>query len=151
MTPLVAYVARNLVGFGDVTIIAAGGTARDLYGHSWKRRHRDDTWAYRTDARAMTVEESPAGPGRVTWGQLAEVIAVGLTPELRARVAAVTAADLARAGKPSRFGRRRLPHVGGPLDVMVARRAVTLDVVNAGLAELGVYEQVSFHDFDGAA
>jgi hypothetical protein len=151
MTPVVAYVARNLVGFGDVMVIAAGGTARDLYGNSWKRRHRDDTWAYRTDARAMTVEESPAGPGRVTWVQLAEVIAAGLTPELRARVAQVSTADVARAGKPARLGRRRLPHLGGPLDVMAQRRAVVLDVVNAGLAAFGVYDQTSFDDLDGAA
>jgi hypothetical protein len=151
MTPVIAYVARNLVGFGDVAIIAAGGTARDLYGNSWKRRHRDDAWAYRTDARAMTVEESPVGSGRVTWAQLADVITAGLTPELRARVAAVASADLARADRSSRLGRRRLPNVGGPLDVIVARRAVTLDVVNAGLAALGVYQQASFADLDGAA
>lgn len=152
MTPLVAAVARNLIGFGDIAIIAAGGTASDLYGRSWHRRHDDGVWAYTTNHHAMTVEDSPVGPGRVTWAQLAEVIAAGLTAELRARVAGVVEVDLGRAGRPSRLGRRRAPHLGGTPAQMINRRMVTIDVIEAGLSALGVYEQASFDDLeDGAA
>lgn len=151
MTPLVAAVARNLIGFGDVAIVASGGTASDLYGQSWHRRHNDGVWTYTTNRQAMTVEESPVGPGRVSWAQLADVIAAGLTPELRARVAGVVDVDLGRAGRPSRFGRRRAPHLGGTPTQMINRRAVVVEVVEAGLASLGVYQQGSFDDLGGVA
>lgn len=151
MSPLTACVARNLVGFGDVSIIAAGGTAADLYGRSWKRRHRNDQWAYTTDARAMTVESSPVGPGRVTWADLADLIAAGLTPERRARVAGVVDTDLSRAGRPSRLGRRRAPHLGGTPEQMIRRRAVTVEVIEAGIAAIGIYEPSTFDDLGGVA
>jgi hypothetical protein len=151
MSPLTACVGRNLVGFGDVSIIAAGGTAVDLYGRSSKRRHRNDQWAYTADARAMTVEYSPVGPGRVTWADLTDLITAGLTPERRARVAAVVDADLSRAGRPIRLGRRRAAHLGGTPEQMIRRRAVTVEVIEAGIAAIGIYEQPSFDDLGGVA
>ena len=100
----------------------------------------------------MTVEDSPVGPGRVTWAQLAEVIAAGLTPELP---------------RPGRRCRRRRPRpapVGPPAwagaaprtwaappTQMINRRAVVVEVIEAGLAALGVYEQASFDDLGGVA
>ena len=84
MNPLLRHLVPQLIHYGDAIKIADGGTWKDLWLKTTLPGAMNGAVAYRSDATKITVTRSPDGEGTVTWAEIAEVIAAGLTPELAA-------------------------------------------------------------------
>ena len=143
MNPLTAAVARCLIDLDHLVFLADGGGWDEL---RFPLGRGGGGWSYRLSKAGVVVEASPAGSGRVPWSVLSDIATAGLTPERAKRVRA-----LARIGweKPTTAKLRRagLDPGAGPGEVIAAGRAVTREVVDAGIALYG--EQL--HLFGGAA
>jgi hypothetical protein len=142
--PLTAAVARCLLDLDHLAFLADGGSWDEL---RFPLGRGGRAWTYRVRRSGVMVDASPAGPGRVPWPALTAIAEAGLTPERAKRVRA-----LARLGwekpTPALLRRAGLDANARASDVRRVSRAVTREVVDAGIAECGG-EQLDL--FGGAA
>lgn len=142
--PLAAAVARCLLDLDHLAFLSDGGSWDEL---RFPLGRGGRAWTYRLRRTGVHVEASPAGSGRVPWSELTAIAEAGLTPERAKRVRA-----LARLGwekpTPALLRRAGLDPQATASDVRQASRAVTREVVDAGIAAVGG-EQLDL--FGGAA
>jgi hypothetical protein len=88
-TTLARLVAPHVVGALDVALVAKD---HELAARGVPAGKLDGDLAYRCDTRGVHVTASSAGPGTVSWDEIAGIVRAGITP---ARVAAVEDAQAA--------------------------------------------------------
>jgi hypothetical protein len=147
VSPLDAGTARQVIEFRHLAFLSAGGDWDEL---TYSLSGRSLGWRYRILKSGVKVETSPHGSGRVPWPKLRGIVAAGLTPERSKRVLALARFEWTDWDKvtPDRLRRAGLRTDAEPRDVRSAIDAVTVEVIEAGIAATG---GVQLDLFGGAA
>lgn len=149
MRPLVPALARELLRVEHLAALAKGSDWADIGLHG--TGHVDGEWRYRCTKTRVTVEASPAGEGRVTWGQLTELVEAGL----RRSEVPLTALAMVTAGRgptAAKLRRAGLPEDTSPEDVVGVQAAAVRAVIDRGVIALGgVTEQLGLFEQGSAA
>jgi hypothetical protein len=164
MRPLVPALARRLLRVEHLAALLKGARVEPgrvmwtqlveelgLAGHSYV----DGEWDYRCTKTRVVVERSPVGAGKVTWHQLAELIAAGLSSseELPKRViVGLAAVDAGRGPTPTKLRRAGLLADASTEHIAARKLEVVQAVIDRGVIALGgVSYQPSLFDAGSVA
>jgi hypothetical protein len=147
--PLVPVLARRLLRVEHLAALAKGSDWEDIGLHG--TCCVDGEWRYRCTKTRVTVDASPVGAGRVSWGQLAELVNAGLgSCELPLTALAMVTAG--RGPTPAKLRRAGLPEDADAQDIAEAQAAAVRTVIDRGvIAGGGVHEQLDLFDRGSAA
>lgn len=148
MNPVEAGLARVLIGFREVSFLAAGGgwdELRLLARQGWPE------WRYRLFQAGVKVTASPHGSGWVSWSLLRAIVPAGLSAERARRVNALARIDWTDPRHlPERLERAGLPADAEPAEIRAAKDAIAAEVVEAGIVATSGVQLELFSD-GGAA
>jgi hypothetical protein len=135
VSPLEAGIARELVDFGHIGFLAAGGDWDEL---RWWTQAGWPHWRYRIFKSGVKVTASPHGSGWVPWSRLQAIVTAGLSEQRSRRALALARIDWTDPRHlPDRLRKAGLAPDAEPSEVREAKDAVVREVLDAGIATTG--------------